>query len=109
MNVYYDLHMHSCLSPCGADDMTPNNLVNMAALAGLHPLDFDPDEKWHVAAGVGNYGSLLARFRGRCRVGICLLCDGIVINIAYMALAIGAIIAACNKELRDLLLSKFSK
>ena len=28
-----------------------------AALAGLHPLDFDPDEKWHVAAGVGNYGS----------------------------------------------------
>ena len=35
MNVYYDLHMHSCLSPCGADDMTPNNLVNMAALAGL--------------------------------------------------------------------------
>lgn len=36
-------------------------------------------------------------------------CDGIVINTAYMALAIGAIIAACNKELRDLLLSKFSK
>ena len=28
-----------------------------AALAGLHPLDFDPDEKWHMAAGVGNYGS----------------------------------------------------
>ena len=35
MKLYYDLHMHSCLSPCGADDMTPNNLVNMAALAGL--------------------------------------------------------------------------
>lgn len=35
MKVFYDLHMHSCLSPCGADDMTPNNLVNMAALAGL--------------------------------------------------------------------------
>ena len=35
MEVFYDLHMHSCLSPCGADDMTPNNLVNMAALAGL--------------------------------------------------------------------------
>lgn len=28
-----------------------------AALAGLHPLDFDPDEKWHVAAGVGSYGN----------------------------------------------------
>lgn len=36
-------------------------------------------------------------------------CDGVVINIAYMALAIGAIIAACNKELRDLILSKFTK
>lgn len=35
MRVYYDLHMHSCLSPCGADDMTPNNMVNMAYLAGL--------------------------------------------------------------------------
>lgn len=35
MKVYYDLHMHSCLSPCGAEDMTPNNLVHMAALAGL--------------------------------------------------------------------------
>ena len=35
MRVYYDLHIHSCLSPCGADDMTPNNLVNMAYLAGL--------------------------------------------------------------------------
>ncbi len=30
----YDLHLHSCLSPCGDNDMTPNNLVNMAALLG---------------------------------------------------------------------------
>ena len=26
-----------------------------AALAALHPLDFDPDEKWDFAAGYGNY------------------------------------------------------
>ena len=26
-----------------------------AALAGLHPLDFDPDAKWDVAAGYGHY------------------------------------------------------
>ena len=26
-----------------------------AALAALHPLDFDPDDKWDVAAGYGNY------------------------------------------------------
>lgn len=33
--IYYDFHIHSCLSPCGDNDMTPNNIVNMAALSGL--------------------------------------------------------------------------
>ena len=32
---HYDLHMHSCLSPCADDDMTPNNMVNMAQMCGL--------------------------------------------------------------------------
>ena len=32
---YYDLHIHSCLSPCGDDDMTPNNIAAMSALKGL--------------------------------------------------------------------------
>jgi len=27
-----------------------------AALAALHPLDFDPDDKWDFATGYGNYG-----------------------------------------------------
>ena len=31
----FDLHMHSCLSPCGSGDNTPNNLAGMCALAGL--------------------------------------------------------------------------
>lgn len=35
MKVYYDFHIHTCLSPCGDNDMTPNNIVNMAALKGL--------------------------------------------------------------------------
>ena len=35
MKYFYDLHIHSCLSPCGDMDMTPNNLVNMAKLLGL--------------------------------------------------------------------------
>ena len=35
MRVYYDLHIHSALSPCGDDDMTPNNIVNMALIKGL--------------------------------------------------------------------------
>lgn len=33
--VFYDLHIHSCLSPCGDPDMTPNNIVNMALLKEL--------------------------------------------------------------------------
>ena len=32
---YYDFHLHSCLSPCGDNDMTPNNIVGMASLLGL--------------------------------------------------------------------------
>ncbi len=35
---YYDLHLHSCLSPCGDDDNTPNNLCGMASLLGLNIL-----------------------------------------------------------------------
>lgn len=33
---YYDLHIHSCLSPCGDDDMTPNNIAGMGTLNGLN-------------------------------------------------------------------------
>ncbi len=35
MKLFYDLHIHSCLSPCGSDEMTPNNIANMAYLKGL--------------------------------------------------------------------------
>lgn len=31
----YDLHVHSCLSPCGDDEMTPCNIAGMAMLAGV--------------------------------------------------------------------------
>ena len=34
--IYYDLHIHSCLSPCANDDMTANNIVNMALIKGLN-------------------------------------------------------------------------
>ncbi len=35
VKLHYDLHIHSCLSPCGHDDMTPGNIVGMAMLKGL--------------------------------------------------------------------------
>ncbi len=31
----YDLHIHTALSPCADNDMTPQNIVNMAILKGL--------------------------------------------------------------------------
>lgn len=31
----YDLHIHSCLSPCGDEDMTPGNIAGMAAVKEL--------------------------------------------------------------------------
>ncbi len=38
MKVTYDFHMHSCLSPCAADDMTPGNITAMAGIAGLRAI-----------------------------------------------------------------------
>jgi 3',5'-nucleoside bisphosphate phosphatase len=35
MKAYCDLHIHSCLSPCCDDDMTPWDLVGMAKVKGL--------------------------------------------------------------------------
>ena len=34
MNYSFDLHLHSCLSPYGGEDMTPFNIASMCALAG---------------------------------------------------------------------------
>ncbi|MGE5633107.1 MAG: PHP domain-containing protein [Caulobacteraceae bacterium] len=35
MKFAVDFHIHTALSPCGDEDMTPNNIVNMALLKGL--------------------------------------------------------------------------
>ncbi|RCX08168.1 hypothetical protein DFR58_1459 [Anaerobacterium chartisolvens] len=35
MKAYTDLHIHSALSPCAENDMTPNNIVSMAVIKGL--------------------------------------------------------------------------
>ena len=36
MELSYDLHIHSCLSPCGDMDMTPNNIAGMSMIKGLN-------------------------------------------------------------------------
>ncbi len=33
---YYDLHVHSCLSPCADNDNTPCNLAGFAAISGIN-------------------------------------------------------------------------
>ena len=35
MKYYYDLHLHSCLSPCGDDEATPDSIAGMGELNGL--------------------------------------------------------------------------
>ncbi len=34
-SISYDFHIHTSLSPCADDDMTPNNIVNMSILKNL--------------------------------------------------------------------------
>lgn len=34
-SYYYDLHIHSCLSPCGDDSSTPDSIAGMGELNGL--------------------------------------------------------------------------
>ncbi|WP_302610046.1 YadA-like family protein [uncultured Mitsuokella sp.] len=38
-----------------ANKKITNVAAGTAALAALHPLDFDPDDKWDFAVGYGNY------------------------------------------------------
>ena len=56
MRYFYDFHLHSCLSPCGDEDMTPNNIVNMAKLLGLDVIaltDHNSCENCEAAMRVG--------------------------------------------------------
>lgn len=62
MKLFADLHIHSCLSPCGAEDMTPNNIVNMAALAGHNIIaiaDHNSTRNCAAAISAGNKAGIL--------------------------------------------------
>ena len=56
MDLYYDFHLHSCLSPCGDNDMTPYNLVNMAKILGMDAIaltDHNTAQNCRAAINVG--------------------------------------------------------
>lgn len=62
MRYYYDFHIHTALSPCGDNDMTPNNLVNMALLKGLDLIavtDHNSAENAAAAVEVGRRNGLI--------------------------------------------------
>ena len=57
MKYYYDLHIHTALSPCGDNDMTPNNIVNMALLKGLDIIAVTDHNACHNAGALMELGA----------------------------------------------------
>ncbi len=62
MKYWIDLHLHTCLSPCADEDMTPNNIVNMALIKGLDIIAITDHNSAHNTGAVirlGNQAGLL--------------------------------------------------
>ncbi len=62
MKLFYDFHIHSCLSPCGDEDSTPNNIVNMALIKGLNVIavsDHNTGKNCPAAIAVGKKNGLV--------------------------------------------------
>ena len=56
MKIKYNFHIHSCLSPCADDDMTPVNIVAFAKLNGIDAIavaDHNAIENVQVAMAAG--------------------------------------------------------
>ncbi|MBQ7915229.1 MAG: PHP domain-containing protein [Firmicutes bacterium] len=52
MRILCDLHMHSALSPCALEEMSPNNMVNMALLQELTAIAVTDHNSCRNAAAV---------------------------------------------------------
>ncbi len=78
MRIAVDLHIHSALSPCAQNDMTPNNIVNMAVLKGLDTIAItDHNSCDNVGAAIAAAGSRLLILPGmevQSREEVHLLC-----------------------------------
>lgn len=62
MKLYYDFHIHTSLSPCGDEDMTPNNIINMAKVKGLDAIaitDHNSCENVHACLEVGYKNNII--------------------------------------------------
>ncbi len=62
MKIYTDFHIHTALSPCGDNDMTPNNIINMAKIKGLDAIaitDHNSCENVSACMEVGKENDLI--------------------------------------------------
>ena len=51
--LHYDLHIHSCLSPCGDNESTPGNIVGMSVIKNLDVIALtDQKKKKNCAAAM---------------------------------------------------------
>ena len=94
MLAYCDLHIHSCLSPCADDEMTPWNLVGMAKVKGLDVIALtDHNAALNVPeamrAGVEYGVQVIAGLEVTSREEVHLLC---YFETAQQALAFGEVL-----------------
>ncbi|MCT4594934.1 MAG: PHP domain-containing protein [Anaeromicrobium sp.] len=62
MEIFVDLHIHTSLSPCSSENMTPNNIINMSLLKGLDAIaitDHNATENCEVCMTLGKEKGLL--------------------------------------------------
>ncbi len=62
IKAYYDLHIHTALSPCGDTDMTPNNIINMSVIKGLNVIaitDHNSIDNCHPCIQAGEKNGIL--------------------------------------------------
>lgn len=89
-----DLHMHSALSPCAENDMTPGNMVSMAFLNGLDVIAItDHCSSRNCAAAVSASKALLAE-QGRAP----LVIPGMEVEVAE-GFHVLALFPSCEKAL----------
>ncbi|WP_423219224.1 PHP domain-containing protein [Acetobacterium malicum] len=68
--VAIDLHIHSVLSPCGEEEMTPNNIVNMAL---IKELDFIAVTDHNSARNLPAVMAVAKELAKETEKGICIL------------------------------------
>jgi hypothetical protein len=68
--VAIDLHIHSLLSPCGEEEMTPNNIVNMAL---IKELDFIAVTDHNTAKNLPAVMAVAKEMAKETEKGLCIL------------------------------------